>query len=98
MPQPPGTPPFALKRLEDIVPAELDEGLFQLVRFSCFPRTISYTAEEYCSLLNTESDKLALPPDDRTAFLNEMAELIRRRFSGIVTERYANALTIAKRV
>ena len=97
MPSAPGSPPFSLQRLAEIAPAELDESLFQLVRFDTFPRTITYEAEDYCAQLSTESDKLALRRDERTAFLDEMRGLINDRFGGVVTRCHANSLTIARK-
>ena len=97
-PDPPGAPSFLLTRLDDLIPHELDEDLFQLVAFDCFPRTIVYSTEDYCALLSTESDKLALSPHDRSVFLGEMAKLINSAFNGVATRRYANCLTVAKKV
>jgi ubiquinone/menaquinone biosynthesis C-methylase UbiE len=97
MPPSPDDLPFRLKELDEISPNPLDDQLFELFRFRCFPRTMTYSAEEYCGLLNTESDKLALPRDVRADFLREMAELVRTDFAGVATRRYANALTIGKK-
>jgi ubiquinone/menaquinone biosynthesis C-methylase UbiE len=98
LPPAPGSPPASLKGLEEVAPAELDEQLFQLVLHQCFPRTITYNGEDYCALLSTESDKLALHPNERAAFLKGMATVIDGRFGGVVTRRYANSLTIARKV
>ncbi len=90
--------PFRLRHLSEVKPTDLDSNLFKLVHFNCFPHAISYTAEEYRQLINTDSEKLALLPDKRTKFLDEMKQLIDRDFNGSVSRYYANSLTIAKKV
>ena len=90
--------PFTLKKLNEIKPAELDTKLFNLIYFNCFPRTILYTGDEYCELLNTDSEKLALTPDKRACFLDEIKQLINNYFSKGVSTHYANSLTIAKKI
>ncbi len=89
--------PFRVQKLEKLRPAELDTDLFELIHFQCFPRVISYTAEEYCQLMNTNSDTLALPQEKREKFLEEIKDLINKQFKGVVERRYANSLTIAKK-
>lgn len=98
LPESSDAPAFRLKELSDVGPAELDESLFRRVLFTCFPRTITYTADQYCALLHTESEKLALSPDKRNAFLTEMAELINSQSKGVAARRYANVMTVARRV
>ena len=89
--------PFTLKKLNEIKPAELDTKLFNLIYFNCFPRTILYTGDEYCELLNTDSEKLALSPEKRVSFLDEIKQLINREFKNGVSRHYANSLSIAKK-
>ena len=89
--------PYRLRRLSEVMAADLDINLFTLTYFKCFPRAIPYTADEYCQLLNTDSEKLALPDNKRQKFLNEVKELINRKFDGTVKRHYANSLTIARK-
>lgn len=90
--------PFRLKMLDKVKPAELDSNLFDLIYFNCFPVTITYSAEEYCDLLNTDSEKLALPRDKRIRFINEIWRLVNDKFNNKIKRSYANSLTIAKKI
>ncbi len=89
--------PFRLRHLSEVKSADLDSNLFKLAHFNCFPRAISYTAEEYRQLINTDSEKLALPPDKREKFLSDMEKLINEKFNGKIERHYANSLTITKK-
>ncbi len=89
--------PFRVQKLGKLRPAELDTDLFKLIHFQCFPRVISYTAEEYCQFMNTNSDTLALPEKKREEFLEKVKHLINKQFKGSVERHYANSLTIAKK-
>ena|ERR1700722_12376664 len=88
---------YHLRKLEEVKPTSFDSNLFELVDFKCFPQTIPSTAEAYCELLNTDSEKLALSPEQRASFLNEIKQLINDRFNGIAERRYANSLLLLKR-
>lgn len=90
--------PFRLKKLDEAEPAELDLNLFELTYFKCFPVTISYSADEYCDLLFTDSEKIALSREKRIKFVNEIWRLIYNRFDNKIKRSYANSLTIARRI
>jgi SAM-dependent methyltransferase len=87
---------YEIKKLEDIRPEEYDKELFRHIHFQCFPTVVFHTADRYCRLLNTESDKLALPLQKRDAFLSEIKKLINDEFGGGISKCYANPLTILK--
>jgi len=89
--------PFRLKKLDDVEPAELDTNLFELTYFKCFPVTISYSADEFCDLLFTDSEKIALPREKRIKFVNEIWRLIYNKFDNKIKRSYANSLTIARK-
>ena len=88
---------YHLKDLNEVKPMTFDERLFRFVEFKCFPRTISYTANAYCELLNTESEKLALPAEQREEFLEKIKKLIDKQFDGVAERKFANSLLILKK-
>jgi len=90
--------PFKLKKLNEVEPAEIDANLFELIYFKCFPVTISYSADEFCDLLFTESEKIALPREKRIKFVNEIWRLIYNKFDNKISRSYANSLTIARKI
>ncbi|MFI5144536.1 MAG: class I SAM-dependent methyltransferase [Ignavibacteria bacterium] len=90
--------PFRLKKLAEVKSDEIDINLFELTYFNCFPVTISYSADEYCDLLFTDSEKIALPREKRIKFVNEIWRLIYNKFDNKIKRSYANSLTIARKV
>jgi ubiquinone/menaquinone biosynthesis C-methylase UbiE len=88
---------YHLRTLTEVKPTIFDDKLFQLLNFKCFPQIITSSADAYCELLNTDSEKLALSPERREIFINEIRQLINERFNGIVEKRYANSLLILKK-
>jgi ubiquinone/menaquinone biosynthesis C-methylase UbiE len=90
--------PFRLKKINDVEPAGIDVNLFELAYFKCFPVTISYNADEYCDLLFTDSEKIALPREKRINFVNEIWRLIINNFNNRIKRSYANSLTIARKI
>src|SRR5262249_28675648 len=77
-----------LPKQSDIGATELDEKLFELVHFECFPIVITYSAAEYAKLLNTYSPNLALPTEKRKGFLQDIEALINEQFSGRVDKPF----------
>lgn len=80
----------------NVRPTELDEKLFRLADFSCFPVAIEYTATEYAELLNTYSPTLALPENKRRDFLADIEALINNDFNGKVAKHFVMSLTVAE--
>ncbi len=89
---------FRLKKLNEVKPYEIDSKLFELTYFKCFPCTIVYSADEYCDLLFTDSEKIALPREKRIKFVNEIWRLIYNKFDNRIKRSYANSLTIARKI
>jgi SAM-dependent methyltransferase len=89
---------YTIKKLSDVRVETFDAELFECVHFECFPATISFTSKEYCALLNTESPKLALPPETRSRFLEDIKQLIDTSFGGTISRCYANPLTILRKI
>jgi SAM-dependent methyltransferase len=90
--------PFRLKKLSEVKPEEIDINLFETTYFKCFPVTISYSADEFCDLLFTDSEKIALHREKRIKFVNEIWRLIYNKFNNKIKRSYANSLTIARKV
>jgi SAM-dependent methyltransferase len=61
-----------------------------------YPWTQTYTTEEYLRLINTYSNHLALPTDNRKALYHGIADLIERRYRGKVGKEYLAVLNIAR--
>ena len=61
-----------------------------------YPWTQTYTTEEYLRLINTYSNLLALPKDNRKALYLGIAGLIERRYGGRVEKEYLAVLNIAR--
>jgi SAM-dependent methyltransferase len=89
---------FTLPALNTLQPPEkIDEMLFMLESFTVFPVALSYSSQEYIDLLATYSPHLALPEDERAAFLREMKALIDKDFGGRISKCYGMTLTLAKK-
>lgn len=82
----------------DIRPEDIDKALFELTYFRIFPMDVMYRAEKYSHLLSTFSPNLALPPEIRQGFLDDIEGLINRKFGGQILKTYAMSLTIAKKI
>jgi ubiquinone/menaquinone biosynthesis C-methylase UbiE len=89
---------FRLKKLVEVKPEEIDINLFELTYFKCIPVTIPYSADEFCDLLFTDSEKIALPREKRIKFVNEIWRLIYNKFDNKIKRTYANSLTIARKI
>ena len=87
---------LTLPRATDIKPAEVDDGLFKLIHFECFPLIMHYTIQEFLELISTYSPTLALPADTRKAFLHDIAACIDKEFKGSLVRHFAMSLTVAK--
>jgi SAM-dependent methyltransferase len=93
---PPGKDPHHLPIPNELSPPRIDEQLFKLVHFQGFPLTIDYTADQYAELLATYSPTLALPEDQREAFLADIRTLINDQFGGHHTKHFVMTLAIAQ--
>lgn len=70
-------------------------GLFEPVRVSRFNWAQTYSEEEYLCLLDTYSDHMELPPDQRAALYGGIADVIRSQ-GGQVEKTYLAALLMAQ--
>lgn len=61
-----------------------------------YPWTQVYTTEEYLRLINTYSNHLALPEENRKALYTGLAGLIERRYGGRVEKEYLAVLYVAR--
>ncbi len=88
----------ALPAPDGIKPYKLDNSLFELSHFETFPLNIQYTAEQYRQLVNTYSPTLQLPPEKRTAFLDDIQYLIETEFNNRLQKYFSISLTVARKV
>lgn len=82
-----------LPRTTDLKPDELDDNLFKHVFYRAFPLCVRYTSNQYARLLNTYSPTLAMRPEMRGKFLNDISHLIDKKFSGSIIKHFAMTLT-----
>ena len=61
-----------------------------------YPWTQTYTTEEYVRLINTYSNHLALPEDNRKGLYQGIADLIERRYGGRVEKEYLAVLNFTR--
>jgi SAM-dependent methyltransferase len=92
-----GARTYVPRRRADLGPEPVDETLFTPVSFDTYPEVVRYSADQYVSLLSTYSPTLAMKPEARTAFLDEIRQLIEQRFDGQVAQHYAMSLQLAQR-
>jgi SAM-dependent methyltransferase len=78
-------------------PEPIDEDLFTPLSFDSFPETITYSAQDYVSLLSTYSPTLAMSAGEKTKFLDAIHCLIDEKFGGRVVQDYAVVLQVARR-
>lgn len=88
---------FRLPHAAQLAPPSIDGNYFTFESFTKFPLTITYSAQDYAGLLGTYSPIIALAPNQRQKFLNEIAELIDSKFGGQADRCFAMTLAIAKR-
>lgn len=97
----PATPSgFRLPGVESVPPSHPGLGaspLFGPVRRSRHTWEVEYSADRFRALLSTFSNHIDLPRERREGLLDCVAELIDRRFGGVVTKRYLAELTVALR-
>ena len=89
---------YVPRRRDELKPEPIDEALFASVSFAAFPEVVRYSAQDYASLLATYSPTLAMAPQARMAFLDDIRRLIEERFDGHVMQHYAMSLQVARRV
>lgn len=66
------------------------------VEVECFPWTQTLNTEQYLRLLNTYSNHLTLPPDQRKNLYTAIAELIRQH-GGALEKEYVTTLLFARK-
>jgi hypothetical protein len=88
---------FRLPLTADLRPIEFDANLFDLVFFKAFPVLVRYKSNEFAKLLSTYSPILAMDPQKRAGFLNEIKDIIEKQFRDVLNYHFAMSLTIAKK-
>jgi ubiquinone/menaquinone biosynthesis C-methylase UbiE len=88
--------PFVLPKASELKPPDWDEHLFRAIYFHVFPMSIRYDAQRYIDLLSTYSPTIALPPDKRRMFLDDIKNVIDHQFGGHHTKHFAMSLAIAQ--
>jgi ubiquinone/menaquinone biosynthesis C-methylase UbiE len=81
----------------ELRPEPIDEELFTTVAFDTFPEAVTFSAQDYVSLLSTYSPTLAMSPGERATFLDEIHRMIDEKFGGRVLLHYAVTLQVAQR-
>jgi ubiquinone/menaquinone biosynthesis C-methylase UbiE len=71
--------------------------LFSCVEVCTYPWTKTYSTAEYIRLLNTYSNHLALPEEQRRALYHAIADLIDTRFAGKVEKPYLTELFLGRK-
>jgi hypothetical protein len=85
------------RRRAELRPEPIDERLFLPLTFETLPEVITYSAEDYVSLLSTYSPTLAMAPEERATFLDGIHRLIHEKFGGRILQHYAISLQVAQR-
>ncbi|MBV9349490.1 MAG: methyltransferase domain-containing protein [Patescibacteria group bacterium] len=88
---------FRLKKVAELQPDDFDKNLFHPVLFRVFPMAVHYSAKEYIRLMETFSPVLAMEPDRRKEFLEEIRACIEEKFGGMVRKQYGMTLNIARK-
>jgi hypothetical protein len=81
----------------ELTPEPIDERFFLPLTFETLPEVITYSAEDYVSLLSTYSPTLAMAPEERALFLDGIRRLIHEKFEGRILQHYAVSLQVAQR-
>ena len=71
-------------------------GYFDQVEIKRFTWSVRYTAPQYVGLLNTYSDHLRLPEENRTRLFEEISKVI-YRYGGYVDKPYVAVVYIARK-
>jgi SAM-dependent methyltransferase len=74
----------------------IESGCFGTVEVRKFPWVTRYSTEQYLGLLNTYSDHLRLPEEDRNRLFESIAEVI-ERYGGYVEKPYMAVLYAAQK-
>jgi hypothetical protein len=88
---------YNLPGKNELKPTMIDDKLFELITFKAYPLLVNYSSQQYIDVVNTYSPTLAMDVDKRTAFLQELKQLVDKQFLGKVEKHYAMTLTIAKK-
>ncbi len=74
----------------------IESGCFGTVELRKFPWVTRYSTEQYLGLLNTYSDHLRLPKEDRNRLFESIAEVI-ERYGGYIEKPYLAVLYTAQK-
>ena len=61
-----------------------------------YPWTQTYSTEQYIKLLNTYSDHIALPDENKRLLFEGIADLIKTKYDGQITKHYRSVLDLRK--
>ena len=94
-------PGFVPQTVRDL-PSEhrelLDSRLFRAVHLKRYTVSRHYSADQFCSLLNTYSDVRAFPPDARAEFLGCVRRLIVSGYAGAIERSDSYSLWLGHRL
>lgn len=74
----------------------IESGCFANVEVRKFPWLTRYSTEQYLGLLNTYSDHLRLPREDRNRLFESIADVI-ERYGGYIEKPYLAVLYVAQK-
>lgn len=89
---------FQLPSLAELKAPAVDTTMFTLKSFTTYPFRMTYTGDEYAGLLSTYSPTIAMPPNERDAFLESIRNLVDTQFNGVADRNFAMTLTIARKI
>ena len=92
-----GARAYVPRRWAELEPAPIEGALFVPVSFAVFPEAVCYSGRQYAQLLSTYSPTLAMSPELRRSFLNDIEHLIAVQFGGQIVQHYAVSLQIARK-
>ena len=75
----------------------IESGCFDTVEVRKFPWLARYSTEQYLGLLNTYSDHLRLPEEDRNRLFESLTEVI-EKYGGYIEKPYLAVLYAAQKV
>ena len=89
--------------LRSELPTTIEQGFIETGQFDQaavrqYPWTERYETERYVKLLQTFSEHISLPEEERARLLFEIAELIEGEFGGRVVKHHVAVLQVARRI
>jgi hypothetical protein len=98
LPETVGRPPLRSELPATIEQGFIETGLFEQAVVRQYPWTKWYETERYVKLLQTFSEHIALPEEERARLLSELTDLIEGQFGGRVVKHHVAVLQVARRI